>query len=213
MWYHKFTFFDKQTGLSVLPEDHYFSGSLTEEEVKLYSEFLEFKDKTTLHAFHLPLEFLQLLQYSNGGGIINGQREFGFFSLQEIRYYYLAYGFIKWAPLLLPVALNGGGKFYAYDFRDLKNLKIVAVSSGDLSYENMAYLGGSLEEVLSKTGNIEDELDQLYPSTEPSEKTKRRIEINKELNVLKEEKSKGKIELKLYLQIKRKLEDEINQIK
>lgn len=211
MWYHQFTFFDKQTGLSTLPEEDYFSKPLTEEEIRLCPDFSQLKDET-MPMLHLPSEFLELLQYSNGGGIINGQREFGFFSLHEIRPYYLVYGFVKWAPYFLPVALNGGGKFYAYDVRDSKNIRIVAVSSGDLSYESAAYLGKNLEEVLSQTGNIEDELSKLYPEAEPSDKIKRKVEIHKELRMLKESMNNGKIELKLYLQMKRKLEDEMKQI-
>ncbi|WP_228430639.1 SMI1/KNR4 family protein [Chryseobacterium oleae] len=198
--------------MSALPEENYFIGPLTEEEMKLCPEFSMANDETIPPVLHWPAEFLQLLQYSNGGGIINGQREFGFFSLQEIRYYYLAYGFVQWAPCFLPIAFNGGGKFYAYDFRDWENLRLVAVSSGDLSDESAVYLGKSLEEVLGKTGNIEDELDLLYPIAEPSEKAKRNVEINQELRALKERKNKGEIELKLYLQIKRKLEEEIKQL-
>lgn len=211
MWYHQFTFFDKQPGWSAFPEDNDFIESLTEEEMKLCPELSIPHNESIPPVLHWPAELLQLLQYSNGGGIINGQREFGFFSLQEIRYYYLAYGFVQWAPCFLPIAFNGGGKFYAYDFRDWENPRLVAVSSGDLSYESAVDLGKSLEEVLSKTGSIEDELDQLYPGIEPSEKVKRRVEIHQELRTLNERKNKGDIELKLYLQIKRKLEDEIKQ--
>jgi hypothetical protein len=166
MWYNKFTFFDRQDGLKEVPTDSYFSKYLTEEEIKqyldikkLYPEFLDNAKLIIPKELTLTIELRELLEYSNGGGIINGDREFGYFSLQDIRYYYFTYGFPKWTPYFLPIAFNGGGKFYAYDFRDLTNTKIVAVSAGDLDYKNSVVIGMTLEEVLSKTTNIEDELD------------------------------------------------------
>jgi len=166
MWYDKFIFFDKQEGLTELPGDRYFSCPLTEDEIKLHSHIKEFypdfliKDKITIPSeFFLPVELRQLLEYSNGGGIINGAREFGYFSLKNIRYYYFAYGFPKWTPYFLPIAFNGGGIFYAYDFRDLTNIKLVAVGAGNLEYESAVIIGKNLDEILSKNINIEDELD------------------------------------------------------
>jgi len=168
MWYNKFTFFDKQDGLGELPESGFFSKCLTEEEIRLYPN-MQILDNGK---FSIPLEFAlttelrELLEYSNGGGIVNGKREFGYFSLQHIRYYYFSYGFPKYAPYFLPIAFNGGGVFYAYDFRDLLDIKIVAVSAGDLGYESSVVIGKSLEEVLSKTTCIEEELDKLYQRPE-----------------------------------------------
>ena len=109
-------------------------------------------------SFFLPDELVQLLTYSNGGGIVNGEREFGYFSLDEIRAFYFNYGFPEWAPLFLPVAFNGGGVFYAYDFRDAPRLRIVAASAGNLGYEDAVVLGDTLAETLNRTTNIEDEL-------------------------------------------------------
>ena len=218
MWYNKFTFFDKQDGLKEVPTDSYFFKYLTEEEInlypdikKLYPEFLD-NDKLIIpNELILTIELRELLEYSNGGGIINGDREFGYFSLQDIRYYYFAYGFPKWTPYFLPIAFNGGGKFYAYDFRDLKDIKIVAVSSGDLDYESSVVIGVTLEEVLSKTTNIEDELDLLYQRPKPTENEKRATEIYNELKELENSKNIGQIDLKTYLETKRKLENEITQ--
>ncbi|MDO7138911.1 SMI1/KNR4 family protein [Algibacter lectus] len=219
MWYKKHTFFDKQDGLKEIPNCHYFSRQLTEEEIqlfpdikKLYPEFLENKELSIPTELTLTTELQELLEYSNGGGIINGDREFGYFSLQDIRYYYFAYGFPKWTPNFLPIAFNGGGKFYAYDFRDLKEIKIVAVGSGDLDYENSVIIGTTLDEVLTKKTNIEDELDKLYPEIKLNEKELRKIEIKQELIRLKNDKVVGAVDLKTYLKKKNELEKKLKEM-
>ncbi|SFD73517.1 hypothetical protein SAMN04489722_1217 [Algibacter lectus] len=219
MWYKKHTFFDKQDGLKEIPISHYFSLQLTEEEIqlfpdikKLYPEFVDNKELSIPIELTLTTEHQQLLEYSNGGGIINGDREFGYFSLQDIRYYYFAYGFPKWTPNFLPIAFNGGGKFYAYDFRNLKDIKIVAVGSGDLDYESSVVIGITLDEVLTKKTNIEDELDKLYPEIKLSEKELRKLEIKQELISLKNDKLVGTVDLKTYLMRKNELENELKEI-
>lgn len=220
MWYNKFAFSDKQDGLKELPIASYFSEYLTEEEIKLYPdikklypEFLN-NDKLIIPKnLTLTTELRELLEYSNGGEIINGDREFGYFSLQDIRYYYFNYGFPLSTPYFLPIAFNGGGTFYAYDFRDLTDIKIVAVGASHLEYESSVVLGQTLEEVLSKTINIEEELDILYQRAEPTEKGMRVTEIYKALKKIKKDKDEGKIDLKSYIQTKRKLETELNELK
>jgi len=100
MWFHKFTFFDKQPGLTEPFLDDFFTKPFSEEEFSLFPdiESLYPKGKTSEHfpipqQLRLPEEFISLLRHSNGGGIINGEREFGFFSLEDIRQMYIAYGF------------------------------------------------------------------------------------------------------------------------
>lgn len=212
MWYDNFTFFDKQAGLAVLPAADYCCGPLTAEELdryphitKLYADYPH-KDRLWIPlSFCLPPELLQLLAYSNGGGIINGNREFGYFPLEEIRYYYFAYGFPLWAPGFLPVAFNGGGKFYAYDFRNPGQAHIVAASAGDLCYESSVMLGNTLEAVLLATHNIEDDLDRLYPAPEPDNSAIRRQQLKQQLRQLEQNRQQGLIDLKQYLLAKRRL--------
>ena len=161
----------------------------------------------------LPLEFIELLNYSNGGGIINGEREFGYFDLETIREMYMSYGFLIWAPNFLPIAFNGGGKFYAYKFDDIsKKTLIYLVPSGIGDDEGCVLLGNTLEEVLSKTTNVEDELDILYPKYEPTESQKRCKELQIQLSQLKEDKNSGKINLKNFLTNKRQIEEEIKRL-
>lgn len=143
MWYNILTFYSKQEGLK--------------EESKI-----RFDGKNSLpNEIYIPEELFELLKFSNGGGIINNDREFGYFSLTEIESFYKEYQFDIYTPLFLPIAFNGGGIFYVYDFRNQIDIKIAAVSSGDLDYESAVIIGKTLKEVLSKTNNIEDE---LYPS-------------------------------------------------
>ena len=219
MWYNKFDFYDKQIGLAEIVEGNYFSKNLTENEIllypdiqNLYPEFIINKKLNIPSELTLQKDHKELLEYSNGGGIINEDREFGYFSIQEIRYYYFAYGFPKWTPYFLPIAFNGGGKFYAYDFRDLLCVKIVAVVAGDLSYESSVIIGKNLNEVLSKTTNIEDELDIIYQKPTITEKDKNMMEVFAKLEILKKNKTDGKIDLKTFLLTKQKLELEIKEL-
>jgi hypothetical protein len=146
MRYNKFTFYEKQLGLTELPPDNYFSQPLTEEEAvlhphitKFYPEFIDKNKYPVPSALTLPDELQQLLTYSNGGCIVSGEREFGYFPVRDIRLYYFGYGFPKYTPSLLPIAFNGGGVFYACDFRDPANVNWVAVSAGDLDYASAVY--------------------------------------------------------------------------
>lgn len=170
MWFNKFTFFDKQPGLTEPFLDDFFTKPFSEEEFSLFPdiESLYPKGKTSEYfpipdQLRLPEEFIELLRYSNGGGIINGEREFGFFSFEDIRQMYIAYGFPIWAPAFLPIAFNGGGKFYAYDLRKKEGFPIILVPAGNIGYDDDCWvlLGNTLEEVLSKTTNVEDELDAV----------------------------------------------------
>jgi hypothetical protein len=168
MWFDKFDFFDKQPGLTEpIPED-LFAKSYSETELetlnnirKLYPEGTAPDIVEIPKHIKLPKEYIELLKHSNGGGIINGEREFGYFSMTDIREMYIAYGFPFWAPEFLPVAFNGGGKFYAYDLRKKDEFPLIVVSSGNIGYDDdcWGFLGNTLEAVLNNTNNIEDVLD------------------------------------------------------
>ncbi|HEY1194387.1 SMI1/KNR4 family protein [Flavobacterium sp.] len=168
MWFDKFEFFDKQPGLTEpIPED-LFTKPYSETELEtlnkirnLYPEGMAPDIIEIPKEIKIPEEYVELLRYCNGGGILNGDREFGYFSMTDIREMYIAYGFPFWAPEFLPIALNGGGKFYVYDFRKEQTPSILVVSSGNIGYDDdcWGFLGNTLEEVLNNTNNIEDVLD------------------------------------------------------
>ena len=214
MWYSKFTFFDKKEGLKNEIPDVFFTLPTTDEEFKFISEYADGKPKEDFPLpanLKLPLEFIELLKYSNGGGIINSEREFGYFDLEAIREMYMNYGFLIWAPAFLPIAFNCGGKFYAYDIRQPDKFPIILVPAGNIGYEEdcWVFLGDTLEEVLSKTTNVEDELDILYPKFEPTENQKKLTELYTQLSQIKEDKNSGKINLKDFLSIKKQVEEQI----
>lgn len=221
MWYTKFTFIEKHPGLAIpLPANYFTKPYIQEEFVSLQhinSIYPAGQNPATYpipQQLQLPSEYIELLQFSNGGTIINGEREFGYFSPETIRSFYISYGFHVWAPAFLPVALNGGGKFYAYDLREADSTSVIVVSAGNIGYETdcWAMLGHTLDEVLSRTTNIEEELDRLYPAVQPSDQQKRKAAIHKALAQLKAEKENGSITLKVYLSQKRELEDEIKHL-
>jgi hypothetical protein len=217
MWYSKYTFFNKEEGLQDEIPDNYFLQPYTEEAFKTISNYTAGKPLTDFQIpayLQLPEEYRQLLAYSNGGGIINGEREFGFLSPEGIREMYIAYGFLIWAPDLLPIAFNGGGKFYVYDFRNLQNgPSILLVPAGCIGDDDSyAFLGNTLDDVLSKTTNVEEELDKLYPQKELSATEKKRVGLNRELHNIRQKRESGEIDLKTFLKAKQDIAQQLKNL-
>jgi len=166
MWFYKFEFDCKEESLKdqdLSNIDGYLSGDLSSKEIEDLI-YLENKTKSKINyndwqmpSIQLPEEYKELLSFSNGGHITNGERQFGFFGMQELRSYYIRYLFIEYMCGALPIAFDGGGIFFAYDFR-AKIPKIIATESGVLNWEQSAYLGDNLLEVLTAKHNISDEL-------------------------------------------------------
>ena len=165
MWYEQFTFWETNPGLNEPVAADYFARPFS------VSEFDDFPAIDSLYpqgktaeAFpvppqlRLPADYQELLAYSNGGVILNGEREFSYFVPEDIRGFYIRYGFPIWAPALLPIGLNGGGIFYAYDFQCPGTPPIVAVAAGDIGYEGAVVIGRNLAEMLQANTNISDEL-------------------------------------------------------
>lgn len=215
MWYDRCEFAGKCGGLDAAASCEGLYAPLTEEELddwRLREFFPDIVGFQIPRALAVPAKYRELLQFSNGGQIINGAREFGYFALNDLRKMYFCYGFQKYVPLFLPVALNGGGVFYAYDFRDGPATRIRAVPAGDLDYGSSVDLGGSLPEVLGRTENIEDVLDEVYPPPVFTAEQIRTWEIRRELVRLKEERAAGELYLKAYLTRKRALEEELRTL-
>jgi hypothetical protein len=165
MWYEQFTFWETNPGLNEPVAADYFARPFSA------LEFDDFPDIDSLYpqgkttkAFpvpaplQLPADYQELLVYSNGGVILNGEREFSYFVPEDIRGFYIRYGFPIWAPALLPIGLNGGGIFYAYDFRQPGPPPIVAIAAGNIGYEGAVLLGRNLAEMRRANANISDEL-------------------------------------------------------
>jgi hypothetical protein len=165
MWYEQFTFWGTNPGLPEPVAADYFARPFSEQEFDDFPAIESlYPQGKTVAAFpvpeqlRLPADYQELLAYSNGGVILNGEREFSYFVPEDIRGYYIRYGFPIWAPALLPIGLNGGGIFYAYDFQRPGTPPIVAVAAGDIGYEGAVMLGKDLVEMLRINTNIFDEL-------------------------------------------------------
>ncbi|WP_231863701.1 MULTISPECIES: SMI1/KNR4 family protein [Eikenella] len=72
---------------------------------------------------------------------------FWLLSPAEIVSYYFSYQFWYYAPNLLPIAFNGGGVFYCYDFGQLNPLIVMKDSGSD--YLDVP-VGSSLAAVLAQ---------------------------------------------------------------
>lgn len=102
--------------------------------------------------FYIPEEMEQLWHYAVSGEIEGNGREFGYFSPKDVVEFYFSYEFWFYAPHFLPVAFDGGGVFYAYDFRQPDDLQIVLADSGFYGEKEGEYTpaGNTLAEVLSR---------------------------------------------------------------
>ena len=102
--------------------------------------------------FYIPEEMGQLWRYAVSGEIEGNGREFGYFSPKDVVEFYFSYEFWCYAPHFLPVAFDGGGIFYAYDFRQPDDLQIVLADSGFYGEKEGEYTpaGKTLAEVLSR---------------------------------------------------------------
>lgn len=223
MWFKKHEITYKKERLEIEIPIDYYSKPCTEEEFNAYikctSNFSKtYKDTNIPKFLKLPKEYIQLLKFSNGGSIVNEEREFGFFDMETIRYFYVSYGFIIEAPNLLPIAFNGGGTFYVYKFLNEKEEpKIYGVHASCIGFDECTcFLGNTLEEVLNKEHDIDDDIYEYQVANGTikipviTKEEQERINLLNKLKELKEKKSLGKIGLKEYLKTKREIESKLN---
>ena len=219
MWYDRFTFIDKQPGLSTVLPENYFTNPFTEAELALFpvdSLYPNAQLPGTLPIpppLKLPDEYIELLHYSNGGQIIQGDIDFGFFSPDTIREFYISYGFAVSAPAFLPIALDGGGNFYVYDTRQPANFPILLMSAATIGYgaDCWIFLGDTLASVLSRLSTNDEEIHSLTKQSEPTETQKTTTDIKLKLKQLTEDRKNGLIDLKSYLLAKRKLDNDLKR--
>ena len=97
--------------------------------------------------FYIPNELMQLWQYSVHGGITGNGQDFGYFSPAETVSYYFGSQVWYYAPNLLPIAFDGGGVFYCYDFGQSGPLIVMKDSGSD---DLGVPVGSSLAAVLAQ---------------------------------------------------------------
>lgn len=159
MWYGAFAFYDKQAAASEADLQQFYQPLPPQQQAASYRFIEHTAAKAAATGFCLPGHFFippelqQLWQYSLSGGICGEQQDFGYFSPQEVVAYYFEYQLWYYAPNFMPIAFDGGGVFYAYDFRQpVAQPPIVAMAAGNLgeSEDEYTVLGHSLAEVLAK---------------------------------------------------------------
>ena len=106
----------------------------------LFSRWAPFDPRSwSFFSVALPGAYESLLRWSNGPSVRTGSREFGFFGSLELREYLLAYNFPEYMPGAIPIGLDGGGVFAAFDTRGgLQNdeYPILATAAGNLGFED-----------------------------------------------------------------------------
>ena len=143
MWYQSFEFYDRHSPAT--PDDiTAFRTPLPEAEranalnyLEPYSIQLSATGYCLPAHFYIPDELMQLWQYS----------VHGYFSPAETVSYYFGYQFWYYAPDLLPIAFDGGGVFYCYDFGQPGPLIVMKDSGSD---DLGVPVGSSLAAVLAQ---------------------------------------------------------------
>lgn len=96
--------------------------------------------------------YLDLLRWSNGPEVRNGEREFGFFATSDVRDYLLDYELPEYMPGAVPIGLDGGGIFCVFDMREPPadgECAILATSAGNLGWEDAVVIAPSFPEFCS----------------------------------------------------------------
>ena len=160
MWYQAFEFYDRQPPATE-GDMASFRAPLPEAERADALRYLD-AHAAQLQAtafclpphFSIPAELEQLWRYSVSGGISGNGQDFGYFAPAEVVSFYFIYQFWYYAPNLMPIAFDGGGVFYCYDFRQPapKNPPIVMNDSSNLGEtdDEIVWMGSTLAEVLAK---------------------------------------------------------------
>ena len=160
-------FYDRQPGLDIatVPElNAFLQAAFNDDEVARLSMYLDDESASLISGSKpeirdLPGTYLDLLAISHGGGIEIGEREIAYFEIESMRDYMIDYQFPVYMPGALPFGLNGGAVFYVFDMREpasSNEFPIVAVSSGNLCYDDAPTIARSIPELLSNSINIEN---------------------------------------------------------
>lgn len=117
--------------LELFEQIHIVSEPLKDDERNQLYLWLE---KNSFPSCCLPEEYLSLMQESNGGDFISGEREYQFLSVAEAMDAYECYMFPKFMPFAFPFAMDGNGNFYIFNLR-ATDACVYIVSAGDLGWE------------------------------------------------------------------------------
>jgi len=101
-------------------------------------------------AHPLPASYLAFLAWSNGGGFVNGDREFQMLAAEELREYMLTYRLPYHLPGTVPFALDGEGGFYLFDLRHPPDAAgespVLYAGTGGLGFDSAVEVGRSFVE-------------------------------------------------------------------
>lgn len=102
-------------------------------------------------------KYISFLKESNGGGFLNGDREYQWFSSEEVKDFYYSYKFNIFMPFAFPFALDGNGSFYLFNLRRLDN-KVYTVSASNMGWdeEECYILAESFCEMLEQKTRIDE---------------------------------------------------------
>ena len=114
-----------------------------------------------LPAAPLPQSYLELLQWSNGPSFLTGERQFTFFGCGDMRDYLVHYQFPEYMPGAIPLGMDGGGLFAAFDTRAGLidgEYPILVTPASVLDYEDARVVASSLVDFCEGTSSIADVL-------------------------------------------------------
>ena len=105
----------------------------------------------------LPKTYCDFLRWSNGGWARTGEREFGFFDTYSVREYLESYEFAEYMPGAVPFALDGGGIFYVFDFRNAlvnEEYLVWVCGSGSNTWEDAVVIASTFLEACQGTSPV-----------------------------------------------------------
>ncbi len=101
----------------------------------------------------LPTEYLDFLQWSNGGYFEGTDRDLDpLFSTKEVRDYMLGYSVPHWMPEACPIGFDGGGGFYLLDMRlgsTCSHYPVIWAHAGNLGFEDSKPLAASFAQFIA----------------------------------------------------------------
>lgn len=105
----------------------------TDQEIEELYEWLE---QSEFPSIFLPNDYLDIMEESNGGGYLNGEREYQFFTIKEVMEFYKEFHFSRYMPYAFPFAMDGNGNFYLFNLRK-RDEAVYWTSASNLGWEKI----------------------------------------------------------------------------